>query len=457
MTLDWTEDIDWQDGPLYLAIAGALERAIDERRIAEGDSLPPQRELASRLGVALGTVTRAYAEAEKAGLIHAAPKRGTRVGKGDLPSVAFGKMGARPEGTIDLGINYPASVDDPDPAPALAAIARKLDRKALFRCAPPEGNPSHRRVYAKFLAEMGLAAETENVILPGGGQHGIFACLSALTQPGDHVATEALTFPGFRAAAASRGLIVHAVESDEFGIIPRSLDRLCAATRIKSLYAIPTFQNPTGTTMPVERKEELAAVAKKRDLLVLEDEIHRPLSAEARSSFFELAPERSFLISSVSKCLSGGLRAGCVAASPQWMPKLAEAVLGSLWCPPPLTFEILSIWMEDGTVRNTNEKRRSTNAQRMRMARSILAGHLDPRPGGGEASPFLWLRLPRPYTRERLATEALERGIAVATADLFAIEDPPEAVRLSLSGAPDLDRLARALTVITELIGLGSR
>ena len=438
---------------MYLAIAAAIDRAMDEGSLREGEGLPPHRELAERLGVALGTVTRAYAEAARVGLVRARGRRGTSVSSRDRRgSSAVASLGRRSEGLIDLGVNYPSPEDDPDPAQALQTAAKSLDRRKLLRYAPPEGLPRHRAAFAAFLARTGVSVAPEQLVLCAGGQHAISLVFSSQLHPGDTLAIEALSFPGAIAAARSRNLRLLPVPFDGEGPSLGALDRACAATRVAAFYCIPSIQNPTAGSMSEQRKKELAALARKRDFVIIEDEIHRPFLQSPGSSFVGLAPERSFLLASTSKCVAGGLRTGAVVAPESSVDGLAEAVLDSMWCVSPLNFELLSLWLEDGTVDRVIERRRASGRERRDMADRILAGHVRRAPTGTESAPFLWLEL-LSIPRADFVKKAAEEGVAISPSDMFAVDSiPPEAVRISLSGAASSEKLEVALSRLARIM-----
>ncbi|MGO8693488.1 MAG: PLP-dependent aminotransferase family protein [Rectinemataceae bacterium] len=459
MTKDWFSGIDWDTHPLYIAIAAAIGEAVDSGMLGEGDALPPQRELASRLGIAIGTVTRAYAEAERSGLVVAAGRRGTCIAGAELRSRRLsGGFALRPAGLIDLGVNSPSPEDDPDPGAALSAIAKDLDRKHLLRYAPPAGLRRHREAITAFLAGQGMNVGPERIVLTQGGQHAISVVFSSVLRPGDHIAMETFVFPGARAAAEARGLVLHPLPMDGEGLSARALDALCAKERISALYCVPSIQNPTAVSMSSARKSEIAAIARKRDFVVIEDEIHRPFLRKPAPAFASIVPERSFLLVSASKCVCGGLRVGGIAAPPDLVDSLADGVFTSMWSTSPLVFEVFSIWLEDGTVERVIERRKASNTARRKIFDSVF-GHRAPAPPiGSEASPFIWLPLPRGLGRAAFVESARVEGVAVTASDVFAVGSapPPEAVRISLSGAAGEEQLEFALGRLQRILTSGA-
>ncbi|MGY3608194.1 PLP-dependent aminotransferase family protein [Bradyrhizobium sp. Leo121] len=118
------------------------------------------------------------------------------------------------------------------------------------------------------------------VICPG-TQNAIFNLLKTLMSPGDVVLTEALTYPGIRAAAGYAGVRLVGVPMDEHGVVPTALDAACRRHAPKAVYLVPTIHNPTTATMPPCRREEVAEIVRRNDVLLLEDDAYGPLEPDA--------------------------------------------------------------------------------------------------------------------------------------------------------------------------------
>ena len=190
MTIWMPQNLD-PNQPLYLAIAQALAEDVQGQDLKPGDRLPPQRELADAIGVTLGTVTRAYDEARKKGLIKGEIGRGTFVAK-QLPEPKPLRINTdHPPGHIDLTCAYPIYGVDPELAPALRCLADKPDVQSLLCYQPSEGLFRHRVAGARWLQRMGLDVTPENVIVTNGAQHANTAIFGLLAGPGDTILTEA--------------------------------------------------------------------------------------------------------------------------------------------------------------------------------------------------------------------------------------------------------------------------
>jgi len=143
----WQPDLTQIPGPRYLAIVDALATDLRGGRLRDGDRLPTHRDLAYRLGVTVGTVTRAYAEAERRGLIRGEVGRGTYV-RGVQPGNSY-LPEPRADGLIDLSMNYPASTDaDAVLAAALQAMAVRPGIGRVLEYQQKRGRDTHRAARA---------------------------------------------------------------------------------------------------------------------------------------------------------------------------------------------------------------------------------------------------------------------------------------------------------------------
>ena len=192
--------------PRYKQLVDRLAADIRAQRLRPGTRLPTHRDLAAREGLALVTATRVYAELRAMGLVSGETGRGTFV-KEALPRGQGIDLHAWSADTVDLNFNNPSL---PDQADLLRAALRQLaaagDLEALLRYQPHGGREHERATAARHLSDRGLAASAETVLLVSGAQHGLTTTAMALLEPGDVVAVDALTYPGFKLAAEANRL-----------------------------------------------------------------------------------------------------------------------------------------------------------------------------------------------------------------------------------------------------------
>jgi DNA-binding transcriptional MocR family regulator len=450
----WVPRLEERGGPRYLAIVEALAEDSASGALAQGSRLPTHRELAQRLGVTVGTVSRAYAEAARRGLTSGEVGRGTFL-RGPSADRA---EDAEAEGLVDLGQNHP-----PNPVAqplrtallaALAALTARGDAARLLDYPAAGGNAADREAGASWIARAGVEAAADDVIVCTGSQHGLTVVLATLLGPGDLLLTEALTYAGVKAVAGLLHLRLKGLPLDAQGLRPDALEDACRSSGAKALYLIPTHHNPTTAVMPEARRREIVAVARSHGLAVVEDDVHGLLPEERPRPIATLAPERSYYLTSTSKTLAPGLRIAYVAAPPAMVPRLTASLRATTWAVAPLTAAVASAWIRDGTADALLRARREEARARQAMARALLAGaDVETKP---EAY-YLWLRLPEPWRHDSFATEARSRGVLVTPAEAFAVgrEPAPHAVRLCLGAARTREALARGLDVVAGLLQAG--
>ncbi len=441
-------------GPVYLEITRALEADVRSGRLRAGDRLPPHRDLAASLGVNVGTVSRAYAEARRRGLVRGEVGRGTYVqASGSLP---FGAAVSLQDeaGPIDLSINVPLREPAPDLAAALRELAAMADLDARVAYGDPAGSAEVRRAGAQWLTELGVPVTPDRVVVCAGAQHAILTALACVVGPGEVVLAESLTYPGFLGAARMLGLRVRGVALDPHGIVPESLEAVCQSDRPRLLYLMPGVQNPTAVRLGAERRQRIAEIARRHDLTLVQDDVQNGLVEDPGPSLASLAPERVLTIASLSKNFVPGLRIAFLAGAGLDTERARDVVWSSIWMASSIGAEIARRWIEDGTGRAILLRRRAEMQARHALAGQILGGTgYVTQPG----SYHLWLPLPAVWSTPAFTSELARRGVKVSAADAFLAQrtEAPRAVRVSISGPHGPARLEDGLRVIRQLLDEG--
>ncbi|HYC05660.1 MAG TPA: PLP-dependent aminotransferase family protein [Azospirillaceae bacterium] len=438
----WRPDISGATGPLYLAIADALGADIAAGTLRPGDPLPTHRALAPLLGVDLTTVTRAYGEARRRGLIDAATGRGTFVKAAGRP--------AAPALGIDLSMNMPPRPDWL--AERLAATMAALLRDGgagLLAYQPSGGLLPDREAGARWLAPLLPDLTAERVLVTGGAQAGLMALLTLLARPGDVVLAEALCYPGLRAAAAQLGLRLEGVAMDSDGVRPDALDEACRRWSPRAFYCVPTLHNPTGLTWSPARRAEIAAVARARALTIIEDDAYGLLPAGTPAPLAALAPDLTWYLATLAKTLTPALRVAYLVAPDAERRGRAEAALRAVTqMAPPLSVAAATRWIGDGTAADLLRSVREESRARQALARSIL-------PLGGDAGEghHVWLGLPDGRNAADFAARLRRSNLAVVPDDAFAVAPPSiPALRLSLGAATDRAQLSAGLRLLADAL-----
>ncbi|MEQ1759778.1 MAG: PLP-dependent aminotransferase family protein [Vicinamibacterales bacterium] len=435
----WLPNIEGRPGPVYRAIANAIDEDVQKGLLRAGVRLPPHRDLADHLGVTVTTVTRAYVEAARRGLTSGHVGRGTFI---------------RGEPEEDAGHVIDMSVNILMPDREVAALeSRVFQRRALpwselLGYARPPGHPRHREAMAGWLDRLGMPVAADRIVLTAGAQHAMHAAFAVVTQPGDTVLVEELTYSGMRSLAQQMHLKLRGVPMDGEGLKPDALDAICRASRARVLYCMPRLQNPTSAIMSERRRRQIAAVAERHRLTVVEDDVYGFLSPE-RTPLATLLPERTLFVTSVSKSLFPGIRLGCVAAPQTFVEKLSAAVHATMIMTSPIGGDLFCGWMEDGTAARIAEWKCHEMAARQAIARRLLTGlRLQTHP----SSTHIWMHLPQRWSPDGFTAELRARGVLINGSREFAVADPhPGAVRLCLGTPRTRAGLEQALLKVTEL------
>lgn len=434
----------------YQAVVDAFAADIRSGRLPAGTRLPAHRQLAAREGIALVTASRVYAELEAVGLVSGERGRGTFVRDITLPPGHGIDQQATAAGTIDLSFNYPALPGQADLLrTALRELAASGDLEALLRYQPHRGRPQDRAAVARHLRRRGLAADADRVLIVNGSQHGLATAVMAALRAGDVVAVDALTYPGFKVLASTLRLELAPVPPAGAGPDLDALERLCAARRVRAVYAMPTLHNPLGWVMDMSARARLAEIARRHGLLIIEDASYAYLAGDAPPPIAALAPDVTVYVSGLSKSVATGLRVGFVAAPAPLVPAIERAIRVTTWNTPAMTTAIACRWLDDGTVARLEVAKRADAAARQSIAREALAGLPLV---GHPSSYFVWLPLAQDARADRIAALLAGQGISVATAEPYATSAPaPQALRLAL-GSADLDSLRQALVQVREAV-----
>lgn len=456
----WEPNLPNSDGPLYERIAAALERDVETGVLTSGTRLPTLKELAARLGVTPGTVNRAYGLAQSRGLVEGEVGRGTFVrGPTDqttsmeaaaprpLPSAVEGRSNL-----IDLSIVTPNThLQEPYVRVALSELARSPNLAEALEYTPDGGHPLHRQAGAMWLQQAGMSAIAEQVLLTAGAQHGLWVAVNALTRPGALVLCESLCYPGVASVVHSLGRRLKGVRMDEEGMDPEHLRELCREERPSMAICIATCQNPTTSVMSVERRKEIAEIAREFDFTLVDDDLYGFLAPTPVPPLATFAPERSLYLTSLSKSVLPTVRMGYLHCPPEWLTRLVASVRTSVWMVSPLAAQLATQLITCGKANELSNLQREEAKVRQELARELL--------GGFEyrsipTSFHIWLKLP-PHWAGGDQFAALARGhqLLVAGGDAFSMNRDGEGrqyVRISLMGSTR----SQMLFALTKLVGL---
>ena len=302
-----------------------------------------------------------------------------------------------------------------------AAVRLAKGDTTFLQYGAEEGSARFRRCLAEFLTNgYGTEVTPESLFITAGASHGLDIVCGQYTKPGDTIYIEEPTYFHALKILKGRGLDIVPIPCDGHGLSVDELEAQLDRTKPKLLYTIPTFHNPSGTTLPVERRERLVALAREHGFMIVADEVYQllgyrvappPLLLEfARGDDVDVVSLGSF-----SKILAPGVRLGWAQTSPRIVDRLANCgVRRSGGGVNPFTQAIVRAAIEEGLQAEYLDKVRAEYQARSEILYDALVDALPDsvrfeRPDGGY---FIWLELPPPLEAEGLLDKARSRGIS---------------------------------------------
>ncbi|HUP61424.1 MAG TPA: PLP-dependent aminotransferase family protein [Thermoanaerobaculia bacterium] len=293
-------------------------------------------------------------------------------------------------------ISFAGGVPNPDtfPAERIAAIAEKVIRErrnVALQYGPTRGLPRLCEFIASLCRGRGIACDADDVLTTTGSQQALDLIAHTLLDPGDVVAVELPTYIGGSASFFARSATLVGVQQDDEGIVPESLREVASRQRVKLLYTIPNFQNPSGRLMTQARRAEVLAIAEEHDFLVIEDDPYGELvyvdgadttPLKSRASARDRG-DRVLYLGSFSKVLAPGLRCGWIVAPRPLLERLEIAKQAADLCSGMLDQSIVDEFCAGGELAPQIERVRAF----YRGKRGVLIESLEQHFGGRTSRP----------------------------------------------------------------------
>ncbi|GAP36265.1 PLP-dependent aminotransferase family protein [Piscinibacter sakaiensis] len=448
----WRRRLEAADRPAYLLIADLIAEDLRNGRLSARERLPTLRELADALDLNYTTVARAYAEARKRGLIDSRPGLGSFV-RGSSPALPLrGGSGA------EMTMNLPPEPQDAGLLARMhesaAALMGGADLYDLMRYQDFGGSAEDKLAAMTWLRRHLPDCSAARVLVCPGIHSVLAALFSQLARPGDLICVEALTYPGVKAIATQLGLRLHALPLDDEGPSAAAFEQACKTLKPRALYCNPTLLNPTTQTVSQRRREVLAETALSYSVPIIEDDAYGMLpraGPDRPSPIALLAPQLTYYVSGLSKCLGAGLRTAYVCApGERQAQRLAGALRATTVMASPITNALATRWVQDGTAEAMLQAVRAESIARQALASRHLAGH----PVLAQPEGFhLWLPLEARWSVVEFASFLRTRGVGVVASAAFSTDgDPPDAVRICLGGPMDREACDQALRLIADTL-----
>ena len=425
----WVPRLEGAGRAKYKALAEAIRGGIRDGQLAEGAKLPPVRDLAYRVGVTPGTVARAYTVLTDEGVLSAEVGRGTFVASrpADVaeswPDQVSLRIPLPPDGgqvallrelmrhqademPLDHLMSYPVRAHD---LPLRAALAARLSQEALGPVAP------------------------EDMVITHGGQNALLSILQAVLKgPDPVVLVERLAYPGFRRAAELTRARVIGIDADDEGPLPDQIEAAARDHGAQVFLTAADVNNPTLRRTSARRRLEIAEVARRYGVHVVDDDCYT-LSQLEEEGYRAILPELGWYLSSFSKVLTPALRLGYVAAPEGGAKPLSRVVAFSHFGMARPLVDLGARVLTDPRLPGIRAAVHGKIAERVRLAVNHLGAY---DLTWSEDVPFLWLRLPFGWRSSGFVRAARDRGVILKSSEDFVLRDgrAPHAVRLAVNG-----------------------
>lgn len=357
------------------------------------------------------------------------------------------------------GLPAPELFDRDGLARAFAAVLEPERALRTLQYSTTEGDPRLRELLAGLMRDRGTPTRADEVLVTSGSQQALTLAAAVLLEPGEAVLVEDPSYLAALQVFALAGARPVPVPTDDDGLLPETIAELAAAHGARLVYSIPTFQNPTGRTLSLERREALARELAANDLWLLEDDPYGELRLEGEPlpavAALPGAQERTVLLSSLSKTVAPGLRIGWARVPAVLRPafvvaKQAHDLHTSTVDQAAAAEHLASTDLQAHLERSRATYRARCDAMLAGLPGALPEGSTWTRPAGGM---FVWVRLPDGHDAEALLPRALEEGVAfVPGTSFFAGPAQPGALRLAFSEHSP-ERIAEALRRLGRALG----
>ncbi|NVK19027.1 MAG: PLP-dependent aminotransferase family protein [Methylocystaceae bacterium] len=446
------QDVHWYPHHLdsqkavYLAIVEAIEQDLARGVLKGGDKLPAQRQLAARLGIDFTTVTRAYQEGKKRGLLVA------RMGQGTFVRALQSQENPGDQ-LIDMGMNIPPLPQDKRLIERMqrdmAQVVLRLPEQSLFGYKDFFGTFEDRTLVAHWVAKRYRSAQADNLLICPGTQGTLLALLGHLGGKGISICCEEFTYPGFKAVAENLGIKLVGLAMDHDGILPSAFEDACRSQKVRALYCTPTQHNPTTTTWSVERRHAIAEIAKRYDVVLIEDDAYGFISDNAPEPLCSFAPELGYYIAGLAKSVASGLRvAFLICPDRHFQQQLSQHLRATSLMVSPLTKAMALDLIQSGCADLLSAAISKAARERQALAYEILKDH------SFRADPngfHIWLSLPPYWPEESFINRMRRHNIRLVGSDAFAVgKSFVTGVRLCLGAPNSVEQTRYVLNLIAQ-------
>lgn len=447
----WVPEISESEGPRYLALASAISEAIENGDLPPGQKLPPQRDLAQKLNVTVGTVGRAYNVAKERQLLSSQVGRGTFVRELTMEEGTVNYLPERKPGTIDFAcysLSVPGLVDSI--SNALIGVAHRSSLLPLQKYGPAPGFLPHRSAGATWIGKTGFKVPPETILVCNGAQQALMLAMTALTKSGETVLVEELAYSGIKALGSLLERKLEGVAIDEYGMIPAALEQKIIESNARLVYMQPTCHNPTGAVMPEDRRRKIADIIKRNAVLAIEDDGAIGGLRDRPLPLAHFAPDNVLYLTGLSKTISPALRIAYLACPQQIVEHMSNTLHALTLANAPIMAELAATLINEGTADMIAER----NLKALGARHALISARLGSiEYSSHPAAFFIWLKLPVHWSSKEFYEAARRAGVSVVPSDNFTIgRNAPNAVRISVNAGQKPELVEKGLDTLIKLM-----
>jgi 2-aminoadipate transaminase len=423
--------------PIYRQLYEQIRSAIVAGRMARGERIPPTRELAQSIGLNRATITAAFDVLESEGLIRREVGRGSFVNgipEPDAPS------------TISFSASRPSEMMFPldEFRVSCREVIDSDEAAQILQLGPASGYGPLRRDLLNDARKRGVAGDDDDILITSGCQQAFDLIQRVLAAQGETVLIEDPVYPGLRNAFLRGGARVIGMPVGREGVDVDALGALLEKEKPRLIVLTPNFQNPTGSSLPVESRRTILMLAKRAGVIVVENGLYNELRYEGSETPTIKKLDESgdtILLGSFSKIAFPGLRVGWAIGPRQIIERLTEAKEASDLHSDQLSQAVLLRFAESGRLAAHRQKMLTAGSLRLKAIlgaceKELPAGSMFTKPEGGMN---VWVELPKPLDASELATRAERENVSFLPGRYFAVTRPQiHGLRLSFAGlAPE--------------------
>ncbi len=448
--MSWKPVLVKQSGAIYKTLAVLLEEDIKSGKLLPGTKLPPQRELADYLDINLSTVTRAFKLCEQRGLISASVGNGTYVSS-DIGTNTVIHINTDNTEIIEMGAILPNAYPNLLVIDSMQKLLSEPGVEKLLQYGSTEYTASQREAAVLWIAQANYEVMPDNILFSGGGQNGLAAVLSTFFQAGDRIGTDPLTYPGIKTVSKMFGIQLVPIDCNEGEMTEEGLINAFKNEKIKGIYIVSDYHNPTTHTMSVTARKRIAKLAKQNDIMIIEDGINSLLKENPLPPVASYAPEHTIYIMSLSKVLSPGLRLAYIVAPKRYYKQLSGGLYNLNITVSPLLVELASRLIYSGIAKKIAEERREYAREQNKIVNRELKAY---KLHGEEECPFRFIELPDTFTGKSFEICAKKEGVQVFGDERFLVGNTPpkRAIRISITAARSAEEFEKGIKIIKRIL-----